>query len=273
MLQYFKSRQFYKKDNTMAVGHRQRIREKIEECGLAALHDHELLEYILFSFIPRKDTSTLARTLLNDFGDLQGVMSATFLELKHYKGMTDAAAQFIPLIPQFYSRAVSKRLLTNGTAVSPHTIVRYLYAQLAHLKHERIIFIAIDKHSRFLRAKGVDGGTDSADFTMSQVAEFAISSKASTMVIGHNHPMSNEIPSKKDLKATADIYYCLDGIGVNLVDHIIIAGEQYFSFREKDVVIDERLATKSIPEIIGDNYTTCEIKEKTFSNLIGEIGG
>ncbi len=254
----------------MAVGHRQRIREKIEECGLAALHDHELLEYVLFSFIPRKDTSTLARTLINDFGDLQGVLSATPLELKRYKDMTEAAAQFIPMIPEFYARATSKRLLTNGTSVSPYLVVQYLYSQLAHLQHERIVFIAIDKHNRFLRAKGIDGGTASADFTMAQVASFTLSSKAHTIVVGHNHPMSTELPSDDDLKATASIFYCLEGLGVNFADHIIVAGDNYFSFRERNINIDSNLNHKSFKEIVGENYKPTQIPQSKF---IGKIGG
>ncbi len=243
----------------MALGHRQRIREKIAECGIKALHDHELLEYVLYPFIPRKDVSTLARTLLNDFGDLHSVITATPADLRRYKDMTDSAAQFLPLIPEFYARAVAKNLSVYGRCMNPYVSSRYFYSKLAHLDHERLVVIAVDSTSRYIKERCVDGTTAYATFNLGDLAEFAITAKASKIIVGHNHPLSTEAPSLDDIMTNNKIYECLKTIGVTFSDHVIIAQNKYFSFAERDIPLHTADPSTALYEMMID-YVPSRVK-------------
>ncbi len=223
----------------MAVGHRQRIREKIAECGLRALHDHEILEYVLYPFIPRKDVSQLARQLLNDFGSLYGVMLASPRELATYKDMTDNAAQYIAMMLEIYSRAMSQHIATKTELVNPFVCAMYVNSILSLTEHEKVVLVATDKKGRIVRTRVIDGKVDSAEFSVTDVAEFALSSKARGIVVGHNHPHSTELPSKDDLVANVKISECLKGIAVDYIDHVIIAGENYFSFKQNNIPLSQ----------------------------------
>ena len=76
-------------------GHRQRLKQRFASAGPEALPDYELLELVLFSAIPRRDTKPLAKRLLERFGSLAGVKSATIAELKEVEGVSDKVASRI----------------------------------------------------------------------------------------------------------------------------------------------------------------------------------
>ena len=69
-------------------GHRMRVREKISATGTASLPDHEVLEYILFAFVPRRNTNEIAHALTEKFGDFAGVLNADEEALRSVPGMT-----------------------------------------------------------------------------------------------------------------------------------------------------------------------------------------
>ncbi len=240
----------------MAVGHRKRIREKIQECGLAALHDHELLEYLLFPFIPRKDVSQLARLLLVDYGSMHGVMTAPYDELIKYKDMTATAAQFLPMIPEIYIRANSQRFLLYGCTASTKASVKYLQSQLSLLTYERLMMIALDDKCRYVRTFGIDGTPTSAQFDAREVVAFALRSKAGAVVIAHNHPNGSELPSREDIDATLEVHRQLKNVGIELHDHIIIAGNKYFSLRSRNIRLFEMERSCFLRDLVLDYEPT-----------------
>ena len=78
-------------------GHRRRMRERLLNAGAASLADYEILEMLLFLGIPRRDTKPLAKALINSFGSLAGVLTASCEDLSREGGLTDACAALIRL--------------------------------------------------------------------------------------------------------------------------------------------------------------------------------
>jgi len=76
-------------------GHRQRLKKRAHLLGLEGLEKHEILELMLYFFVPRKDTNTIAHRLLDKFGSLAAVLNADFSDLLGVSGMTEKAALFL----------------------------------------------------------------------------------------------------------------------------------------------------------------------------------
>ena len=86
------------------LGHRERLRERVRKAGFAALHDYEALELMLFRTYPRIDVKPIARRLLDRFGSLSGVLSATVEELAAVKGVGEACALDLKLVHELAQR-------------------------------------------------------------------------------------------------------------------------------------------------------------------------
>ena len=86
-------------------GHRERKREQFLRHGADSFADHELLELLLYSAVPRRDTNPLAHDLINYFGSLHAVFSAPAEELQKFSGISQSGAVLLKLIPSIYRRA------------------------------------------------------------------------------------------------------------------------------------------------------------------------
>ena len=85
-------------------GHRERVREKIAAAGLDTFQDHEVLEYILFHCIPRKNTNEIGHELIDRFGSFADVLNSDKERLKEVPGMTEIAALFLSVLPDIMRR-------------------------------------------------------------------------------------------------------------------------------------------------------------------------
>ena len=85
-------------------GHRKRLRQRILDKEASSLHDYEILEALLFSIIPRRDTKPIAKALLKKFKNFRRMINADPDELKEFKGMGDQAVVFLTLIRELMLR-------------------------------------------------------------------------------------------------------------------------------------------------------------------------
>lgn len=158
-------------------GHRARMRDRIRKGGIGSFQQHEILEYLLFSFVPRKDTNEIAHALIDRFSSLSGVLNASEEDLAKVSGMTQNAALFLATLPDVF------RAYVDG--------------------------VNNDSSSRQdLSGRG----------------------------IAHNHPSGNLLPSQKDVNMTQEAMSTLSGIGVELQDHLIFSGSEYYSFEERGTI-------------------------------------
>lgn len=214
-------------------GHRDRMRERILKSGLASLQDHEILEYLLFAFIPRKNTNDIAHTLISKFGTFAGVLNADVTALLEVDGMTKNAAVFLASLPDVF-RVYLKNVDDQKLNLSGRGVIRkYLGSELYGRQVEQVVAVALDAKDQFIAQESIAYG-DGASVTVSvrDIVNFAIKHKAVNVVIAHNHPSGTVAPSQADIDLTADAYATLEAIGVTLEDHYIFSGSDYFSFEE-----------------------------------------
>ncbi len=216
----------------MHEDHRNRMRERIISSGLDSLQPHEILEYILYAFIPRKDTNSIAHALIEAFGSLANVLNAAYDDLFAVKGMTKNAALFLTLMPSI-GRAYQKSLLDAKVRLTGYSAMsNYIKRLFYGLAEEAVYLISLDVHDNLINTQLIaKGDNKSVAVSAKVVVNAALRAKASSVVIAHNHPRGNATPSDADIDLTGMIAVLLKLLNIALYDHIIFAGEECFSFR------------------------------------------
>lgn len=218
-------------------GHRERLRNKIRKFGFESLEDHEKLEYLLFSFVPRRDTNALAHELINTFGSFRKVLDADPSLLSSVKGMTENAALFLHLLPDAFSAYLGSE--KDPTLTGPKACAELISARIGRKRDEHFLILYLDAACRPIKIETVTSAHDkSVLINRDLLVSNAVKCRASYLVIGHNHPAGNLVPSDKDIEATNRIAQALALVKVKLGDHIIVSGFDYYSMKEHGEIIE-----------------------------------
>lgn len=214
-------------------GHRDRIRDRFFANGLDAFNEIEALEFLLFYAIQRKDTNPLAHALLDRFGSLDYVLSATEEELCEVPGITKSTAALLMMVPQLARMAEVSRASRIVEISNSRDAIQYLIPRFRYVRDEMLILLCLDGQKRITHTEVLYRGVvNSVNFDVRKVVETAIKRKAVSVIVAHNHPDGPARPSREDDSATQTIFRALLNVGIKLYDHIIIAGDDYASYRQ-----------------------------------------
>ena len=211
-------------------GHRERLRSRVEKYGLESLEDHEKLEFLLFSFIPRRDTNPIAHELLSTFGSLRGVLDSEPEQLASIKGMTQNAALFLHCLPDAFAAYALSEKAERFDGIIP--CAEYLTARIGGKNEEHFLTMYLDDGCRLLQADDVTSRKNrSVVVDRDKIVANAVKCGAKYVVLGHNHPNGTIAPSVADVDATNRIVQALGVVNVTLGDHIIVSGGEYYSMK------------------------------------------
>lgn len=219
-------------------GHRARLKERYTEYGLDNFNDLNVLELLLFFVIPRQDTNTIAHALLDRFGSLDAVFEASAQELQTVPGIGANAALLIRLVPDVAKRcAVSKtRDITSFTNAA--SAARYLIPRLSSEKAEKVYLLCLNAQKQLISCIELGAGVvDNVGVNVRFIVETALKTRASSVILAHNHPSGNPAPSRDDELLTRRIRDALQLVDVSLDDHIVIGGQAWFSFTESGLLL------------------------------------
>ena len=215
--------------------HRLRVKKKFLQNGFPkATPQHEILELLLFYSIPRRDTNPLAHQLIKRFGSISAVFNAPISELVKIKGVTEHTATFIKLIPEI-SRIYSEDLNSTVSALnSVDEVGTYLLTRYAFFADEEVFsLLSMNNKGKLLSFDVIaKGDISSVSISVRKIIEISLNTKSTTAIIAHTHPGGLVTPSDSDLEITSQIKTALGQIGVNLIDHIILAGGDFISLAD-----------------------------------------
>lgn len=227
-------------------GHRGRMRARFREEGLDGFAHHEALELLLFYGRARGDVNPLAHTLLDTFGSIKGVLEATPDQLMTVPGVGEETATLISLmIPMFrrYQAAVREEV---KRVVSWEDIKRYCVSLLSGWRLERCYLLSLNASCRVVGQRLVATGSLSEIATYPRlIVETALNHNAHGVILCHNHPGGTLMPSEDDKKTTQSIQSLLRELNIDLVDHVIVAGEEAYSMGEHGDLARLRVNTKA----------------------------
>ena len=221
-------------------GHRKRLKERFQLEGLDGFTEIQILELLLFYVIPRRDTNPIAHALLDRFGTLAKVLDAPMPKLMEIEGIGEHAATFLRLMSAVsrsdaVSRSKEEKRLTTIAACG-----EYLKPFFKGRKNETVFLLSLDAKLKVLACRQVgEGSINYASVPIRRVVEMAIEDGASTVVLAHNHPSGIAVPSDEDVHTTRRLAAALATIEIRLIDHIVVADDDYVSMAESRIRFDD----------------------------------
>lgn len=218
-------------------GHREKMKQRFVEEGLGSFEDHQVLEMLLFYTIPRKDTNVMAHHLLGRFGTLESLFDASPEEIQRKGEVSRNTAIFLSMVPELARRYMlmkqGKKPVLDSSAKAGHFITSLFIGK----SYEAFYVCCLNSQNHLIYAALVHEGTiNEAPVYPRLIVETALRYKASSIILAHNHPGGSLKPSGADIEVTRKICDAMKTISIPVIDHMIAAGSNYFSFAENGLL-------------------------------------
>lgn len=210
-----------------------RPREKLERLGPGGLGDNELLALVLGSGSREVDALAIANRLLAEVGGIHGLTKVDLGRLRRVSGVARARATQILAAVELGRRTLVRQAAARPRLRTPVDVAEYLMPQYGSPAVEQFGIVMLDTRQRVIRIKILSlGSLDSTVVHPREVFREAASASAAAIVLFHNHPSGDPTPSRDDLALTARMVSAGVVMGIDVVDHIILGEQRYFSLVE-----------------------------------------
>jgi DNA repair protein RadC len=210
----------------------ERPRERLQRLGVEALSAQEILALILGRGTKGEPVMLTAQKLLSTFGDLQGIAASSVEELCTVKGIGAAKAGQLKAAFELGRRLDSYPVKDKRTVRSPEDALKEVKARLKGKKKEHFLTILLDTRNHVIGVVPISvGSLDSSLVHPREVFKEALSASAASVIFVHNHPSGDPRPSEDDIKLTQRLVEAGKIMGVEVLDHVIIADSAYASLK------------------------------------------
>ena len=217
------------------AGHRARLRDRLLAGG--GLLDHELIEYLLMTAIPRRDTKPIAKALLREFHDIGGVLTADPIALQRVDGVGETAAATLRIVQACALRLAQAEAMKRPVLSNWQALLDYLHADMAHHGVERFRVLHLNTRNMLIRDELMgQGSIDQAPVYIREVIRRAIDFGSAALILVHNHPSGDPSPSRADIDITRAIAEAGKRLGITVHDHLIIGTSGHVSLRAQGLI-------------------------------------
>lgn len=218
-----------------SAGHRDRMRQKFIAQGARPFLAHEILEMLLFSATPYKDTNPLAHRLEDRFGNLAGVFSASVEDLMTVSGMGLHSAAFIRLVRETAMRGMYEPVPKSVRFCDYRSLGEYLLQEENSAQHSpEVKVLLFNNRYNLLGTVGLEANSvSSPSFSLNTLARVALQYNASMVVLVSNHAGRSAFPTAEEIDVTADMQVSLKMLGITLLEHYILSGSHYIGVSRK----------------------------------------
>lgn len=220
------------------MNRQERPREKMMTRGANALTDIELLAILLRTGTSTHNVVDVARELLRSADDRLGEVASMSLDrLRQVEGIGPSKAVAVAAAFELGRRLALETGMQGRLRLdSPAKVYRIMLPVMRDLDHEECWALFLNRaNSLISRERMTSGGQDFTLVDKRIVIRRALEQKASSLILVHNHPSGNPMPSVEDINQTKDLHRALSACGLQLLDHVIVAGASYYSFSDEQV--------------------------------------
>lgn len=211
-----------------------RPREKALEKGVGMLTDAELLATLIGSGQPGESVVDLCRRILRDNDDkLYKLARMRVSDLRRYSGIGEVKAINIMAALELGRRLENEEFMEQPTINSSDKAIALLRRLMAHLDHERLMILVLDRAKHVVKECVVsDGGLTATVGDVKVIMRLAIENNADSIIMAHNHPSNNASPSRQDDALTHKVAEAGRLLDIMLVDHIIVTQGKCYSYMD-----------------------------------------
>ena len=214
----------------------ERPRERMQKFGPEVLSSQELLALILGKGVKGESVMVTAQRLFSTFGNVRKISEASLEELSGVKGIGLAKASQIKATFELSKRS-KEEVSKKNKVQTAKDVARLVSPELKDKKKEHFLILSLDSRNNLIKISNVSIGTINANLVHPrEVFKEAIQSMAASIILVHNHPSGDPEPSEDDLGITKRLVEAGKIIGIDISDHIIIAQDEVFSFKEKKLI-------------------------------------
>lgn len=227
-----------KNTENLHAGHWGRLREKAQDGDITKLSEREVLELTLQFCFGRGDLNDISARLLNKFKSFYKVLNAKKEELLEVEGIGSSVAEKLTLLPKiinYYdiSKSKTKEIFVRSTQDCIDISVEFL----KNLEHERLYMFILNGSGKLIKDVVLGEGQESCvKVNMHEILFKAGKYNAVNVFFAHNHPSGKSMPSLNDIEFTRQVEKALYFAGIKVVDHVIVARDDSFSFRMKNML-------------------------------------
>ena len=215
----------------------ERPRERLLAQGAAALSDAELLAIFLRIGMKGKSAVDLARELVNTFGNLHGLFSASKEQLCAINGIGEAKYVQLQAVLEMARRALGEQMKTADALSSPQAVRDYLKLTLARLPHEVFVAVFLTAQNRVIAVEELFRGTlTQTSVYPREIVKRSLAYNAASVIFAHNHPSGEASPSQADRSLTMALADALALVDIRVLDHFIVAPGASLSFAEQGIL-------------------------------------
>ncbi len=218
----------------------ERPRERLMKFGVEVLSAQELIALILGRGVRGEPVMMTAQKLLSHFGSLEMLVNASLEDLQTVRGIGLAKACQIQAILEISRRIGETPAESNGKSkqkslLTPSDVFALLKPKIAHLKKEHFVLVSFDTRNKVIGVDTVSVGTLNASLVHPrEMFGIAIRRHAASVIIAHNHPSGDPDPSDEDIKVTSKLTEAGKLLGIQVLDHIVVAKDRFYSFSEQN---------------------------------------
>ena len=218
-------------------GHYRRLRERFMADGLDGFLDYEVAELLLKLADPRPDHKPTAKALMAKFKSLGGILEAPPSLLKAVKGVGDKNIFGLRLVQAVARRYLKEGVIDKDYIQSADQVLTYLVHYLKNRNRELFLIILLNGRNQVIDVVTIfEGSLTTSAVYPREVVKLILERDAGAVIFVHNHPSGNLSPSQDDHRITKRLKQACQSIDVQVHDHLIIGGNDYFSFADHSLL-------------------------------------
>ena len=215
-----------------------RPREKFLLKGKASVSDSELLAIIMGSGNREESAVELARRILNSVeNNWHRLSQLSIKDLMKFKGVGEAKAISIATALEIGNRKSQQEVLERHQISSSKDVFEVLQPHLSDLSTEEFWAVFLNQNNRIIgKSRLSSGGINQSVVDIRILFKNALEHFSTRIIVAHNHPAGSLKPSSEDINITKKIDEAGKLLEIELLDHIIIAQNKFYSFKEEGIL-------------------------------------
>ncbi len=210
-------------------------RERLRQLGAGSLSESDLLALVLRTGDALRGASEIAGLLIDRFGGARHLGEESLESLLEVPGIGPAKGASLAAAFELGRRSFGSALKRGARIQSPRDVQRHFQGRLREWRRESFHVVLLDGRHRLMAVEAISLGTLTASLVHPrEVFRDAIRRAAAAVLLVHNHPSGDPSPSQEDRVVTRRLEAAGELLGIRVLDHVIVAEDGYFSFREQD---------------------------------------